>query len=352
MQVKASQQASIYKYPNIHRGEQSRLLLRSSVTILDLFAGRAVPVSRDVLKKRKQHLATLATQKVGRKQPLDSQANIASTEFSSEPSSFDAGNTTLLEPAIVAKPDAGEAAASALPNVAACGVCAAYQLSLCGEIRKKLAGTESLPGPPPLHSTVHRIPARHTIFHHKEWSEFVPFICSGWAATSITLADGRRQTLSFLLPGDIVSVAGLLEPMSGRTVEAITEVEYRKFKRSELKALLFNHTDLLEKVSKLWAEERIQFDQMALDLGRRTADERIARLIINIADRLAKRGMRQGDTMEFPLRQRHIADATGLTPVHVSKVVGEFQRAGMFEIRGRALTIFDEAELRRAAEWR
>jgi hypothetical protein len=42
----------------------------------------------------------------------------------------------------------------------------------------------------------------------------------------------------------------------------------------------------------------------------------------------------------------------GLTPVHVSKVVGEFQRADMFETRGRTLTIFDEAELRRAAEWR
>jgi CRP-like cAMP-binding protein len=56
--------------------------------------------------------------------------------------------------------------------------------------------------------------------------------------------------------------------------------------------------------------------------------------------------------MEFPLRQRHIADATGLTPVHVSKVLGEFQRAGLFEICGRHLTIIDETELRRAAEWR
>ena len=75
-------------------------------------------------------------------------------------------------------------------------------------------------------------------------------------------------------------------------------------------------------------------------------------MIINIAGRLAKRGMRNGDTMAFALRQRHIADATGLTSVHVSKVVGEFQRAGLFEIRGRTLMIFDEAKLRRAAEWR
>ena len=101
----------------------------------------------------------------------------------------------------------------------------------------------------------------------------------------------------FLLPGDIVSAASLLEPMSGRTVEAITEVEYRKFKRSDLKAFLFRYPDMLEKISKVWSEERAQFDQMALDLGRRTADERIARLILSLAEKLAERGLRNGDTM-------------------------------------------------------
>ena len=96
----------------------------------------------------------------------------------------------------------------------------------------------------------------------------------------------------------------------------------------------------------------MQGDQLALDLGRRTADERIARLILNLAPRLAKRGMANGPAMDFPLRQRHIADATGLTPVHVSKVLGEFQRAGLIEISSRSLTIINETELRRAADWR
>jgi CRP-like cAMP-binding protein len=54
--------------------------------------------------------------------------------------------------------------------------------------------------------------------------------------------------------------------------------------------------------------------------------------------------------MEFPLRQHHIADATGLTPVHVSKVLGEFQRAGLIEINNRSLTINDIAALRRMGE--
>jgi len=213
-------------------------------------------------------------------------------------------------------------------------------------------GSEPTPGELPLTSTTHTIPARRTICHPKEWSEFVPFICHGWAVSSITLPDGRRQILSFLLSGDLVPTASLLEPMSGGTVEAITEVTYRKFKRSDLKAYLFTHPDVLEKLAKIWIEERTQADQLALDLGRRTADERIARLILNLAKKLVKCGMMNGQTMEFPLRQRHIADAAGLTPVHVSKVLGEFQRAGLIEISSRSLMIINETELRRAADWR
>jgi CRP-like cAMP-binding protein len=204
----------------------------------------------------------------------------------------------------------------------------------------------------PLASSTQLIPARRTICHPKEWSEFVPVICQGWAASSITLLDGRRQILSFLLPGDLVSTASLVEPMSGRTVEAITDVTCRKFSRTELKTYLFQRPNLLEKLSKNWVEERTQADQLALDLGRRTADERIARLILHLVDRLAKRAMTNNWTMNFPLRQRHVADATGLTPVHVSKVLGEFQRAGLIEINRRTLTIANEAELRRVADWR
>ena len=230
-----------------------------------------------------------------------------------------------------------------------CASCPSWELSLCAALRKDCASeaNDALPM-----STVHTVPARRTIFHPKEWSEFVPIICSGWSVASIALPDGRRQILSFLLPGDAVSTAFLFGPLSGRHVEAVTEVTYRKFKRSDIRARLFENPDLFDRLSKAWIEERIQADQLALDLGRRTASERIARQILNLAERLAKRGMMSGQTMDFPLRQRHIADAAGLTPVHVSKVLGEFQRARLIEISSRSLTILNEPELRIAADWR
>jgi CRP/FNR family transcriptional regulator len=270
--------------------------------------------------------------------------------------------TALAIPQLADKQNRDESALARGESVAdASGIANAVSSADAGQLRVARPGNDGKAYDPdttwevtlaPLASSTQVIPARRTICHPKEWSDGIPVICQGWAASSITLLDGRRQILAFLLPGDLVSTAYLLEPMSGRTVEAVTDVTCRKFSRGELKSFLFKQPALLEKLSKAWVEERTQADQLALDLGRRTADERIARLILNLAERLAKRGLVNGQSMEFPLRQRHVADATGLTPVHVSKVLSEFQRAGLLVINRRTLTIMNETDLRRVADWR
>ena len=106
---------------------------------------------------------------------------------------------------------------------------------------------------------------------------------------------------------------------------------------------------LLEKLCKIWLAERIHADQFALNIGRKSAHKRIAWLILNLAQRLAKTEMVDGQTIDFPLRQHHIAHATGLTHIYVGKVLGEFQRAGLIEISNRSLRIIDKEGLRRVA---
>jgi CRP-like cAMP-binding protein len=168
----------------------------------------------------------------------------------------------------------------------------------------------------------------------------------------MTLSDGSRQILAFLLPGDIVSAALLFGAAANCSIEAITEVQYRCYRRDEFRAALMSNPILLEKAGRLMADRELRAQQLAVDLGRRAADERIARLILGLQERLAERGMTQGPTMEFPLRQHHVADATGLTAVHVSKVLSEFRRRGLIEISDRALTILDPAGFQRIATMR
>jgi CRP/FNR family transcriptional regulator len=245
-------------------------------------------------------------------------------------------------------------AAEAQPR---CAACHAYELNWCQAA--SAAQSNSLQTEPiRIAQSSHTVPARRIICREQDLHDAVPIICTGWAASVVTLSDGSRQILSFLLPGDLVSTALLFAPRSHCLVEAITEVRFRTFNRTDLKAVLFKHPDLFDKLSKSWIEEKNRADQLIIDLGRRTADERIARLILGLEERLARRGMAaHEDTMtavemEFPLRQHHIADATGLTPVHVSKVLSEFRRRGLIRISDRTLTIADPAGFRRIANMR
>jgi CRP-like cAMP-binding protein len=196
------------------------------------------------------------------------------------------------------------------------------------------------------------VPARRIVCRSRDLYDVVPMMCEGWAASAITLSDGSRQILSFLLPGDLVSTTLLFDAASYCMVEAVTDVRYRTFKRADLKLALFQSPALFDRLSKSWVEEKKRSDQLAIDLGRRTADERIARLILGLKERLEKLGMVSGQSFEFPLRQHHIADATGLTPVHVSKVLSEFRRSGLIEINSRALTIRDPQAFQRIATLR
>ena len=109
------------------------------------------------------------------------------------------------------KPPGSHPATAATTSDRSCTGCMAYEANLCAAASRKLqtaGGGES--GPLPLGVIAQTVPARRTICHPNEQSEFVPIICEGWAAISTALPGGRRQILSFLLPGDIVSTAWLV----------------------------------------------------------------------------------------------------------------------------------------------
>lgn len=238
-----------------------------------------------------------------------------------------------------------------------CAACHAHELNWC-QVALAAQYNSAQSEPAQIAQSSHTVPARRIICREQDLHDSIPIICTGWAASVVTLSGGSRQILSFLLPGDLVSTALLFSPRSYCLVEAITEVRFRTLNRCDFKAALFKRPDLFDKLSKSWIEEKDRADQLIIDLGRRTADERIARLILSLAERLSGRGIAAHANataameMDFPLRQHHIADATGLTPVHVSKVLSEFRRGGLIKISDRTLTILDPAGFRRIAHMR
>jgi len=180
----------------------------------------------------------------------------------------------------------------------------------------------------------------------------VKIVCRGWAFAFSILPDGRRQILSFLLPGDFASTAAVLNERVGISLQALTEVCYCDYDRGDLIDCVRSDSKVFEKFSELCNTERNEANEMVTDLGRRTANQRVARLILALMARLQERNQVRDGSFEFPLRQQHIADATGLTPVHVSRVFSAFRQAGMLAVKGRSLTVQNEAELQRISSER
>ena len=118
-------------------------------------------------------------------------------------------------------------------------------------------------------------------------------------------------------------------------------------KLSDLKVKLFADPQILDALTRICAAERCAANNMIIDLGRRSADERIAHLILNITERIGLRSVIREQTYPFPLRQQDIADMSGLTPVHVSRVLGKFRQANLIELSGGKLRINNIEELRR-----
>lgn len=245
------------------------------------------------------------------------------------------------------------------PDDHPCPFCAAEPSSVCRVLREGLNASDGSRIAPIAFRT-YQVAARRLIWREREPVPHVPVICQGWAAAVLTLSDGRRQILSFLLPGDLVSAALVYDPLCPYSIEAITDVRYNGFDRAAFKAALADSPTLIGLLSTIHGDETVQADQLAVDLGQRDAAERIARLIFNLSERLLQRGLvRSGTpssestraaTMDFPLRQHHIADATGLTVVHAGKVLNELRRSGLIEIGDRALVVTDPDGLRRVAD--
>lgn len=233
------------------------------------------------------------------------------------------------------------------PPRAACSLCPVHQIDGC----PGLDGARHLISER-MRVTERTVAARRIICRAGDAYAAVPFICEGWAAVSHTLADGRRQILEFLLPGDIFSALLLFGPKARWLIEAVTEVRYRTFDRAELTRLSASHHDGGAGFSEICVSEMLSAQELSIDLGRRTADERVAQRIVGLCDRLEVRGMVEGQTMPFPLRQHHLADATGLTAVHVNKVLAKFRENGLVDIRDRSITLCDRPGLRRLAQAR
>ena len=174
-------------------------------------------------------------------------------------------------------------------------------------------------------------------------------ICEGWALRYKVLPSGQRHILAFLIPGDNVGASVFAGDRWSYSVQALTKVEACVIDRARIGDLIRENPELFLRVAARVETECEGCEQRLVDIARRNADERVARLLLNLFGRLRARDLVDGHAFPFPLRQHHVADALGLTPIHINRVFGRLRAAGLIEKHDRTMLIRDPDGLCRLA---
>ncbi|CAN7282933.1 Crp/Fnr family transcriptional regulator [Phenylobacterium sp. LjRoot219] len=185
------------------------------------------------------------------------------------------------------------------------------------------------------------------------------FILAGWACRQRTLADGRRQIFSFLLPGDSIACVARTLPEASAVV-ALTAMETADAQPALDAAQAGDAPGLAYAFRALEAlEQRLLLDHM-VRLGRQTAYERVAHFLLELQRRLEIAGLGDDQRFPLPLTQEIMGDALGLSIVHVNRILQQLRRDRLIELRSGVailleperlaeIAVFPPPQLRRAS---
>ncbi|WP_103098005.1 Crp/Fnr family transcriptional regulator [Novosphingobium guangzhouense] len=169
----------------------------------------------------------------------------------------------------------------------------------------------------------------------------------GWASRYCMLADGRRQITALYAPGDFCESQWLLSGRADYPIVALTPIKARCIPLAGIHGRPGNYVrQLLADMLRGHARQT----SWIVSLGRQTAVERVYGLMSELYRRLHARGRVMNNRCAVPLTQQDIADAVGLTPVHVNRVLGDLRTRGLLELSGKLLHLpnplaFGDAEI-------
>lgn len=176
-------------------------------------------------------------------------------------------------------------------------------------------------------------------------------ILEGWAYRYKLLSDGKRQILSFHVPGDLPDMQSLHLHVMDHNLATLKGCRIALVPHASLRQLIRTEPDV---AAALWRETLVDaaiFREWMTGIGRRTAYGRIAHLFCEMYLRLRAVGLADDLQYGFVPTQGDVADALGLSNVHVNRVLQTLRSDGLVSLRGHKLAIRDWRGLTEAAEF-
>jgi CRP-like cAMP-binding protein len=192
---------------------------------------------------------------------------------------------------------------------------------------------------------------REDIIREGEHSPDLHLVLSGLACRYKLLPDGGRQIVAFLVPGDLCDAEIFILKEMDHSIAAIGSTTTVPIPGGVMRDLLLNRPGI---ALALWwgtlTDEGVLRARI-IDIGRRDARQRIAHIIYELLVRYRIAGVAADDSFDWPVTQADLADATGLTTVHVNRTLQRLRDEGLIATEGKRMTVINTGGLREAAEF-
>jgi len=178
------------------------------------------------------------------------------------------------------------------------------------------------------------------------------FLQSGWGCNFKMLPDGGRQVIRFPIPGDCIGLRSILLRTSDHSCSALTDVVVAAVEAPRMLEIMNKYPRL--GAAFLWSvsQDAAMVVEHLVSIGRRSAKEGLAHFILELTERLKLVGLATEAQFEHPLNQSIIADALGVSEVHVNRILRELREQNLLTLREGKVNILDLSGLQKLAGYR
>jgi len=195
---------------------------------------------------------------------------------------------------------------------------------------------------------VRQVAANHDIAREGQRSDACMLLLSGMVCRYRLLQNGQRQIMSFHFPGDILDLTSLLLGNMDHNIGALTPIEVAPIAH----ATLLDWTERYPRLGRLlWQDTLVDaavFREWVVNVGRRSVYARTAHLLCEMVTRLSAVGLVHDDVCDLPITPAELADATGLSIVHVNRALQELRSKQLVDLRDTALVLLNWEGLQQA----
>ena len=195
---------------------------------------------------------------------------------------------------------------------------------------------------------VRKVARRRDIVSEGRRPEHVHLIVDGWAAGYKVLADGSRQIIAFLIPGDFCDLHITVIDEMDHGIIALSPCEVAYIEPDAINRLTSDNNRIARALWWATLVDESVLRAWIVNIGRRNAYQRVAHLLCEIHARTKMVGLADNDQLALPLTQEELADATGLTAVHMNRTLQRLRSENIIHLGDGMLTILNAAALRKA----